>query len=1402
MFEVRCQECQSPFEVDERRVPRSGMQMRCPKCNTSFLVKRPAGAVAPPPPPPAAKAAPAAGVPRGAPPPSISLSKAGEASGPATLLGSGADLPLPLDPYASLPMPKDLVDLPATRDFSLDLPSVAEPAALPATRDFSLDLPTSVERAELPAVIDFGAGVDPSARRSFPSSAGIPGTPAQGISSSEPVIESFARKKVPTPEYGSRAAQPAPAVSSSQPATLPPDDFDIDEADLPLGPDDDLPIPSSKNLPSAVAAGLPSLAAGLPSLAAGLPSLAAGLPSLAAGLPSLAAGLPAPAAGLPVPSAALPSPSAALPDVLSVGLPDPVDLPSSTEALPAAFDLSNFGAALPAVEPDPLPPVVTSPTMATERGARLGRIGLERKAFTVSANADDLPVLSGGVALPASARSPRSARRSELDPDNVIARKAAAAAANPEPAQRALPVSQFPVAPEFPSLDVAPAPPPPPTHGAGFGELDLGPMDDESDPPSFGFVHPSEGPAPLHDPSLPPLENPFDPTMQSVFPQPSNSMQPAPLSDDLLRAPPMPDSLLPPPQGEFEPPTKGPEKISDKPEKGARFGTKKTESKGPAFKLPFKAIYLAYGALGFAAVTILGGAALALTPYGAFGKNWIDEELHGDERLADANRVVQQVDRSLEHDTYERAMRSLNRLDDALSRVPQVKELQAYIVYANNFVAARFGPDPSRIGRARQVLTQLAEAPPGMRYLNLAKASDALVRGNAREALRLAKLDPAGRDLATLAAERLNDQEQWLRFAQQGRQRHPSPRSRYFLALASQARGDHETARREAEEVLRAETRHAGARILLAKLLARFEPERDRALELLRELVSDGRPAVGARPRPANAATGANPSGASVSERAEACVVAGQIELMRDHVSAAQTRFQRALELDPRSASALVGIGAILYRQGNFADAQARFRNAYSADHANLDAVIGIAQSSLALNQATEAKSIIEPAVHEHPNDGRLHYWLGKALAATTDQRTLAQQAFREAIRLQPENLDAYVSLSELLLVVQRPDAADQVLLEARARVPENAAIHRALAHGRLARGDLPGAEAELRIAVQREPGDIRSHFALGDVLRRMQRLNDAQTEFEFVTHADPNYPGLAMARGLLAEARGELPQALSTFREALARDPTNIELINRVAATLVALGNYGDADQMLRSVVVDQPTNPDAQYIMGRALLGADNFVDAAHYLDRAIELNPQRADFKAYAAEAHRKVGDVQRALQLAEQSIELDPAFPRGYWVRAEIRLYRGDAANALADINRATQLDPRFWAAYATWADIDDALGRRPESIRLYRFAIDHDNRHGDWHYNLGRLLSDAGDVGAARSAFQEARARGAGVTPVPSWYVQATRALADIERDHHNTGAARALYIEYLRLVPQGTPNYNSAALILSDMIHQ
>jgi len=41
MFKVECEGCKAPYQVDERRVPATGLKMRCPKCGVSFVVTAP-----------------------------------------------------------------------------------------------------------------------------------------------------------------------------------------------------------------------------------------------------------------------------------------------------------------------------------------------------------------------------------------------------------------------------------------------------------------------------------------------------------------------------------------------------------------------------------------------------------------------------------------------------------------------------------------------------------------------------------------------------------------------------------------------------------------------------------------------------------------------------------------------------------------------------------------------------------------------------------------------------------------------------------------------------------------------------------------------------------------------------------------------------------------------------------------------------------------------------------------------------------------------------------------------------------------------------------------------------------------------------------------------------------------
>lgn len=287
MLKVECESCKAPYQVDERRVPPTGLKMRCPKCGHTFLVTDPSkGAAAPA----AGGAAPA---PAGGPP------KAKQTMVGVGAFGAGKPPPMPPKPGMAPPV----------------VPPMPPPAAAAPPADDGLALP-----AVKPA--------PPKHRPAPPPPAAAPPPPPQVAAGGLPGLDDL-----DLPSLASDAGLPAPAFRSgakappaaAAPAAPPPFNFEVDlpqvspagggfgDLPSPKGPGADLPMPKgggfgSIDLPTAKGFGdLPSPKGGfadLPMVQNDLPQVGGSLPMVAGGnLPMVAGGnLPMVSGGnLPMP---------------------------------------------------------------------------------------------------------------------------------------------------------------------------------------------------------------------------------------------------------------------------------------------------------------------------------------------------------------------------------------------------------------------------------------------------------------------------------------------------------------------------------------------------------------------------------------------------------------------------------------------------------------------------------------------------------------------------------------------------------------------------------------------------------------------------------------------------------------------------------------------------------------------------------------------------------------------------------------------------------------------------------------------------------------------------------------------------------------------------------------------
>jgi predicted Zn finger-like uncharacterized protein len=1143
-----------------------------------------------------------------------------------------------------------------------------------------------------------------------------------------------------------------------------------------------LPVPSGAGLPVAARRATPSLSdfdldAPVPAQSAALPSLAgAALPVPSAGnLPTPSAGnLPAPAFG-----AALPVPSAGnLPSASPGNLPTPSfgNLPTPMAPEARLSDPAMFVATAPSSIPEI--PVITPTRMSAKPPAAAASVAPPKAPAFSPRDLDlDEPVPQSAQKAPAAAtKGPPGALPTPRAPSMVLdAVHPEPMAVEPDP-RGSLPPVSGPSTVEF----QAPLRAPPVTPAAGL-----------SAPPGAK----ARGSAPPSGPSVAPRGN-NAPTLDEGFDLP---LPPPPDSPPIKRGgmgfgeidfggdnPPAADGdefdqiPVEGKQGsgsatssglDTEGPPRGPATAAATVATRVPGGTKAPAKEEPKRK----GVYVIVGVLG---AVVLGGAGLSFTSAGPFGLNAVDQALHGAERKAAATAAIQGARRLFAQDTYGATRRALRQLDDQLNKTPKEAELHAYATFAHYFALARFGTDASIAGRARALYEKLPTLPPGTEYVAAAQAARELTQGHPERVRRQRAPEPAAQDLEVMAAlER--DPAAAIEAARAAATARRSVRTRFLLARALYLSDDKPGALREAESLSSDAPVHAGARLIAARILSTHAERRDRALTLAREVEALSRDA-------------------STDERVEAAVLIGDIEFAQDRVTPAREAYERALALDPRAPSALVGSGKILFRQRAFSEALARFTAAVTADPNDIDAAIGVGMASLSLGRQAEVRPKLERLSQQFPNDARVRFWWAKALLAT-DDRPAAERELREAIRLDDGLLEAYTTLASMLFAAQRPQEAEQVLDRARGRVADQPAIHRALGEGRLARGDLEGAETELRQAVQGRPEDMRTRFLLAQVLRRRRGFDDATRELDTIARTDAEYPGMLLERGLLLQARGDAQGAVSIFRTAIARDQNNSELVVHLSSALVAAGAYDDAERQIAPVVEQQPNIAEAQYVLGRARLGKGNVVDAVRLLERATELDATRADYRAYAAEANLLRAQFARASEHANQACTLDPSYARGFWIRGEIRVRQHAAREALLDARRALELDPGFPDAMVTYAEADSQLAQPAAAMELYRRALAIAPDRAEWRARYARLFADAGRDADALRELEQASRIGDNLAAPPAWLVEAHRLAGEVAQRSGRRDAARQHYRRFVDLAAPGTAGLDEARRALAEI---
>jgi tetratricopeptide (TPR) repeat protein len=303
-----------------------------------------------------------------------------------------------------------------------------------------------------------------------------------------------------------------------------------------------------------------------------------------------------------------------------------------------------------------------------------------------------------------------------------------------------------------------------------------------------------------------------------------------------------------------------------------------------------------------------------------------------------------------------------------------------------------------------------------------------------------------------------------------------------------------------------------------------------------------------------------------------------------------------------------------------------------------------------------------------------------------------AQARCRETLERFPRDVNIMALLGALLVKLDRPAEAQELLLKAIAEAPTFAKPHEDLGHLLVGQNRPREALPHLERAVQLDPGLEHAWFKLGQVLAALGRGKDADQAFEKAFALNPEKRLMALAAE--HQKAGRFEEAESLYRRILRHNPENVDALRLLALISLQARREGEAESLLTKALALAPDYLAAHLDLGQLRKEQDRYSEALASFDQALKLDPDHpqahylrgatlalAAFTPEAIEAYQRclaqrpghigaligvghlykaVGDHDRAVESYGRCIELRPDLGEIYWSLANLKTYRFDDA----------------------------------------------------------------------------------------------------------------------------------------------
>ena len=441
------------------------------------------------------------------------------------------------------------------------------------------------------------------------------------------------------------------------------------------------------------------------------------------------------------------------------------------------------------------------------------------------------------------------------------------------------------------------------------------------------------------------------------------------------------------------------------------------------------------------------------------------------------------------------------------------------------------------------------------------------------------------------------------------------------------------------------------------------------------------------------------------------------------HLAAATHAYERISEIDPDDQLILNRLGELYLRGGKADRAIAIFEKMQEQQPNDLSVKEHLADSYLASGDREQAVAVLTALAGLQPDNYRIQYFLGDLYHQMGDME-LAEENYQAAIQAQPREPTGYLKLA-LMRMFDDPEAAVAVLQEGMAKIPNDEALTKTLAH-------VYFADRQYEEAVE----------MFGQALTIMEGMEEKEVNPAFYFNyaiAMQEANRIEGAAGFLAAAMLENPAYLDAYVQFVLRQDDEAS-VQRGVATLVCLSEanpeegriyyylgllYNYTREHEDAVTAFEKTleftqdederelliNEQFYFWYGSACERLGQFEKAEELFHRCLEMDPKHAEAYNYLAYMWAERGiDLDRALEYVEKALEQNPESGAFIDTLGWVYYQQGQYDEALTQIEKATKLIPDDPTITDHLGDVMFKIGGVEQALPSWKraFVLDPEN----------------------------------------------------------------------------------------------